>query len=60
MSPRSSYTPIYRASQGVGCNNNLGIIVVWHNRTHKTYIEKRVRPSAIILGDIQRGIRIMQ
>jgi serine/threonine protein kinase len=60
MSPRTSYTPIDRAPQGVGGNNNLGILIVRHTRSHKTYIEKRIRPSAIIFGDIQREIRMMQ
>jgi serine/threonine protein kinase len=60
MSPRSDFTPISHASQGVGGNNNLGIIVVQHIQTRKIYIEKRIRPSAIIRGDIQREICIMQ
>jgi serine/threonine protein kinase len=60
MSPRSSYQPLNHAPQGVGGNNNLGILVVRHNRTYKTFIEKRIRPSATTRGDIQREIRIMQ
>ena len=60
MSSRSQYTSVSRAAQGVGGNNNLGIYVVRHNRTNKTYIEKRVRPSAICQGDIQHEIQVMQ
>jgi hypothetical protein len=60
MSPRSLYTPLHAAPQGVGGNNNLGIIVVRYTHSRRTCIEKRIRPSAIRLGDIQREIRIMQ
>jgi hypothetical protein len=60
MSARSEFAPISRATQGVGGNNNLGIIVVLHLRTKKTYIEKRVRVADIASGNIRREIRIMQ
>jgi serine/threonine protein kinase len=60
MPPRTSYHPFHHAPQGVGGNNNLGIIIVRHSRTHKTFVEKRIRPSAVTSRDILREIRIMQ
>jgi serine/threonine protein kinase len=60
MTPRTSYQPLHHAPQGVGGNNNLGIIIVRHTLTHKTFVEKRIRPSAIRSRDIHREIRIMQ
>lgn len=60
MPGRDSFTSGYPAVQGVGGNNNLGVFVVRHCRTNKKYIEKRVRPSAIRQGIIQREIRAME
>jgi hypothetical protein len=60
MSIRSAFTPVARASQGEGGQNNRGIIVVRHNLTGEIYIEKRIHRSAIIECDIHREIRIMR
>lgn len=60
MSPRNSYSPVHAGAQGLGGNNNLGIVVVRHKRTGKKYVEKRVRPGGITHGHVQREIRMMQ
>ncbi|KAF2024541.1 kinase-like protein [Setomelanomma holmii] len=58
-SVRSSFKPVRNATQGVGGNNNLGIVVVRHRPSNTICIEKRVYPDAIHAGDVQREIRIM-
>jgi serine/threonine protein kinase len=60
MSPRDSYIPINPTAQGLGGNNNLGILVVRHCRTGQKIIEKPVRPSGIQHGHVQREIRMMR
>lgn len=60
MSPRSEFTSVGNAAQGVGGNNNLGVVIVRSHRDGNNYIEKRVHPDAISIGWIQREVRIMQ
>ncbi|KAH3998530.1 hypothetical protein HBI56_205100 [Parastagonospora nodorum] len=60
MSIRGKYEPITTAAQGTGGNNNRGVIVVRHKKYKTVWIEKRVRPGAIIYGSAQREIRMMQ
>jgi len=59
MSVRSKYTPISAAPQAEGGNNNLGIVVVRHNRTGRTLVEKRAHPSAVDRGDLLQEILVM-
>lgn len=60
MSARSEFTSVVNAAQGVGGNNNLGVVVVRSRRDGEKYIEKRVHPQAIAIGHIQREVRLMQ
>jgi serine/threonine protein kinase len=60
MTPRDSYTPVNLTAQGLGGNNNLGILIVRYRLTGKKVIEKRVRPSGIQFGHVQREIRMMR
>ncbi|KAF2826833.1 kinase-like protein [Ophiobolus disseminans] len=59
MSARSKFTPLCAATQQEGGAHNLGIIVVRHKRTGKTYIEKRVKPDAVKHRHIDPEINVM-
>jgi len=59
-SARSKYTPVEAATQGVGGNVNMGIMVVTHHRTKYTYIEKRAYPDLINQGHTHNEIKVMQ
>lgn len=60
MSIRGKYEPVTAAQQGIGGNNNRGVIVVRHKKRKIIWIEKRAPPDAIVYLSAQREIRMMQ
>jgi hypothetical protein len=60
MSIRSKFTPLNEASQGVGGACNMGIVIVRHNPSGITCVEKRVPPVAVACGTAETEAEAMK